>query len=74
MASQPAYFSSAPKWPPMWPLATRSTGTDVGKMVVTDVRPPQGVPVPVRGPTARMILLAGSNEPVPAGTSSQRTR
>ena len=27
-ASQPAYFSSAPKWPPMWPLATRSIGYD----------------------------------------------
>src|SRR5271157_4942635 len=73
MASNPAYLSSAAKWPPMCPLATRGFGQQVGHRVVTAVLPLQGAPVPAKGPTPKTTLLAGSKGLVPIGTSSHIT-
>jgi tRNA pseudouridine55 synthase len=40
---------------------------------VTETRPVQGAPVPVKGPTPKTMRLAGSAALVPGGTSSQST-
>ena len=59
MPSQPAYFSMGPMWPPMW-ASMMELPLDQVERKVTFIRPEQGTPAPVRGPTPKMTCAFSS--------------
>ena len=59
MPSQPAYFSMGPMWPPMW-ASMMELPLDQVERKVTFMRPEQGTPAPVSGPTPKMTCAFSS--------------